>query len=448
MKGRATMMILAAMGLPGLLPLTLTCGTEHPASGKVYSLEEISIFDYDGPNKYQLQSGQPTTDCGYTPRDGVTYPVFQSNKPIYGTIVFDLSLFDPRSGLRYHFAIDESAGAGYDRLYFDANRDLDLTSDPPVGPAKDPPAGVRDMPDSILFESMELQLDYGPAQGVFTQAVMPRLMRSGERVYMFFTAPTARRGKIQLGPRETELILAQTHVVTGRYDRPMTAAFLTGVEDVLPFLGCWRCVDGTFYSLSATRGGDQVTVTPYAGPFGVLETGAGGRNMAAPEIEFGWLSGRNTFLDLADCPRKDGKLNLPVGDYRLFRMAVRYGQRRIGLAVDVSRLGHSDAPAAFPIVIRQDKPFVLDFPGKFEVVFKSPSPGDRVKTGQMLEVQATLCDNAAGTMISALEDTTKKTGSTELPNGRSLDMFESVSPTIRITDSSGQTVAEGVMPFG
>ncbi|HNS22420.1 MAG TPA: hypothetical protein PKH24_18080 [Sedimentisphaerales bacterium] len=450
MNAKTKSTVLTAIAVSSLLPAILVYGGEPPAAtGRVFPLEEISIFNYGGAAKGQLQSGTVAPDCGDIPTPGVTYPTFKSGKPIYGTVTFDMSLFDPQAGVQYCFALDESGGAGYDRLLFDVNHDSDLTDDPVVGPAKSPAGDMQEMPRSVLFENVQIHFDYGPGQGVFTQVVMPRLMRVGEDAsYMFFTAPTARKGKIQLGSREVELVLAQVQTIAGRYDRPMTGAFLSGVEESLPLLGYWRCVNGTFYSLSATPCGDKVTVTPYSGPFGVLETGAGGRNIAAPTIDFGWMSSRDAFIDLGDCPQKDGKLNLPVGDYRPFRLAVRYGQRRIGIATDTSRLGHKDAPAVFPIAIRQDKPCVLDFLGKLEVVFKSPATGSRFKAGDTLEVQAMLCDAAAGTMISALEDTTKKTGSTELPNGRSLDLFESVSPAIRITNSLGQTVAEGPMPFG
>jgi hypothetical protein len=449
MNGSPTLLAWASSAMSGLLSVALAYGAENPGgTGKVYSLEEVSVFDYTGPARSELQSGQPTTDCGDAPAEGVAYPAFQSKKPIYGTVLFDLSLFDPRAGLRYYFAIDESAGAGYDRLYFDVNHDSDLTNDAAVGLAKDPPAGLGNMPGSVLFENLRVNLDYGPGHGVFAQTVMPRLMKSGENAYVFFTAPTARKGKIQLGSQEVELVLGQVHTITGRYDGPMTGAFLTGTEEAPPFLGYWRFMNGTFHRLSATPAGDKVTVAPYAGPFGVLETGTGGRNMAPPTIEFGWISSRDAFLDIGDCSRKDGKLSLPVGDYRPFRMAVRYGQRRLGLSVDTAQLGRNDAPVVFPLTIRQDKPFVLDFSEKPEVVFKNPPAGNRLKTGQMVSVEATLCDVRTGTMIAALEDTTKKTGSTKLPNGRDLDMFESVAPAVKITNSSGQTVAEGSMPFG
>ncbi|MBP7052528.1 MAG: hypothetical protein KBE65_16060 [Phycisphaerae bacterium] len=450
MNAKVKFTLWVAVATLGLLPAMLVRGGEPAAAtGRVFPLEEISIFNYDGTAKGQLQSGTVAPDCGDTPTPGVVYPTFKSGKPIYGTVTFDMSLFDPQAGLQYCFALDESASAGYDRLYFDANHDSDLTNDPVVGLARNPAGDMQEMPRSVLFENVQIHFDYGPGQGVFTQVVMPRLMRVGEDAsYMFFTAPTARKGKIRLGSQEVELVLAQVHTIAGRYDRPMMGAFLSGMDESLPLLGYWRFANGTFYSLSATPSGDQVTVTPYSGPFGVLETGAGGRNIAAPTIDFGWISSRDAFIDLSDCPQKDGKLSLPVGDYRPFRLAVRYGLRRIGIATDTSRLGHKDAPAVFPIAIRQDKPFVMDFSGKPEVVFRSPAADGRIKVGETLQVQATLCDTATGTMISALEDTTKKTGSTELPNGRSLDLFESVSPAIRITNSSGQTVAEGPMPFG
>jgi hypothetical protein len=36
----------------------------------------------------------------------------------------------------------------------------------------------------------------------------------------------------------------------------MTGAFLTGTEEVLPLLGYWRFVNGTFYRLAATPAGE------------------------------------------------------------------------------------------------------------------------------------------------------------------------------------------------
>ncbi len=449
MGNRTLVVALTALALLSLPSTERAWAAESHETAKVYALEEISVFDCPDPAKSQLLSGQLTTECGRTPIEGITYPAFKSSDPIYGAVTFGMSLFDPQAGLRYHFALDRSAGADYDRLYFDVNRDSDLTNDRAVGLAKDPPDGMPGLPGNVSFEKMQIEMDYGPGQGRFTQVIMPRFWNQGESTYMFFTAPTARRGKIKLGSGEVELVLGQAHTIAGRYDTPMTGVFLNGTRESLPVAACWRRVDGTFYSLLVTPAGDKVTVTPYAGPFGVLETSAGDRDMEAPTLEFGWIYSKDALIDIDECSRQEGKLNLPVGDYRPFRLAVRYAQRRVGLVVDTVQLGQPNAaPATFPIAIRQDKPFVLNFSGKLDVVFKSPNAGDRLKTGQTLKIEAMLCDTTNGLMISALEDTTQKTGSTKLPSGREMDMFESVAPTIKITNASGKVVSQGTMPFG
>ena len=50
-------------------------------------------------------------------------------------------LDETNSGLLFYFAADESRGTGkgYDRLYFDANRDLDLRNDPVAKLQMSPP---------------------------------------------------------------------------------------------------------------------------------------------------------------------------------------------------------------------------------------------------------------------------------------------------------------------
>ena len=449
MIGKAICITLAVAALSCLSSVHPARGAESPAAaGKTYDLEEIPVADCPTSVRSQVQSGQAATECGTTPNTGITYPTFKSSKPVYGVVPFDMSLFDPQAGSRYHFAIDESAGAGYDRLYFDANHDSDLTNDPVVGLVKEPPADGRSLPGNVLFENVKVTFDYGPGQGTFTQTVVPRLMKSGENIRMRFATSTARKGKIVLGSEEVELVLGHIVSVSGRYDRSMTGAFLVGKDNQLPVIAYWHHVGETFYYLSPSPAGDKVTVVPYSGPFGVFETGAGDGDKTPPTIEFGWLLSKNALIDISHCRRADGKIHLPVGDYRPFRMAIRCGQRRIGLAMDTSQLGQENAsPAVYPIAIRPDKPFALDFTEKLGVVFESPAAGDRIKAGQTLAVQAMLRDTHANIMISAIEDTTKKRGSTKLGD-QEMDLFESVAPTVKITNSSGRIVAEGPMPFG
>jgi hypothetical protein len=449
MKGKATFILLATVTLLCLASATVVWGAGNPSGGKVYALEEISIQDCPEPARSRLQMGQYAAESGDSPLPGITYPTFKSNKPTYGAVTFDMSLFDPQAGIRYCFAMDESAGTGtgYDRLYFDLNHDSDLTNDSAVVRVQDTPTGMPAGQGMVFFADIRVGLDYGP-DGVWTQTMTPRMMNVGNSGRMFLAAPTARKGKIVLGSEEVELVLAQYGTITGRYDKPMTGVFLTGKEELLPFLAYWRCVNGTFYKLLPTPAGDRIRVEPYAGPSGVFEVGAGSRNIAQPGVELGWLQSKDAIIDLLTCTGADGKANVPVGDYRPLRLAVRYGTRRVGLSADTSQIGQKAAPpAVFPFKVRQEKPLVLDFSGKPDMVFKSPT-ADRLKTGETLKVEAVLYLPGTDIMISGVEDMTKKSGSTKLPDGREFNMYESVAPTIKIANSSGQTVAEGEMPFG
>jgi hypothetical protein len=72
------------------------------------------------------------------------------------------------SGISYHYAVDESLGTGqgYDRLYFDHNRDLDLTNDKPRVPLKSPPQGATwknpYIKQQICFHSLEVDFENAP----------------------------------------------------------------------------------------------------------------------------------------------------------------------------------------------------------------------------------------------------------------------------------------------
>ena len=52
---------------------------------------------------------------------------------------------------------------------------------------------------------------------------------------MHFVATVARRGRIRIGKHEYDALLAQPYRLTGRFDRPSTALFLT--PDMSGFAG-------------------------------------------------------------------------------------------------------------------------------------------------------------------------------------------------------------------
>ena len=111
----------------------------------------------------------------------------------------------------------------YDRLYFDANRDLDLTNDPILLPIKDPPAGANPFASqakqTVLYDYLAIPFDYGPGLGTRPFRLLPRLMiqeyEGKQYTSLFFVATVARQGQIRIGSREYDAVLAQPYVITG-----------------------------------------------------------------------------------------------------------------------------------------------------------------------------------------------------------------------------------------
>jgi hypothetical protein len=96
--------------------------------GITVKLREVSVF---GSGKDDFLRGQ-RCPCQDKPFSEVKhYPEFTSKVPIFGLVRVDRQPDDTNAGALYYFAVDESRGTGkgYDRFYFDANRDLDLRND-------------------------------------------------------------------------------------------------------------------------------------------------------------------------------------------------------------------------------------------------------------------------------------------------------------------------------
>lgn len=430
-------------------------GSEGQNDLLVFEMEEFTIFEYEGQMKNQLVSGMPARECINKPYKKVTaYPTFKSDKPVYGLATLNMSLIQYGTGIDYYFALDESGGTGtgYDKFYFDINHDLDLTNDGFLGVMENPPTGIirTNQPENqeIAFEYLEFNLDYGKNEESWPVKVIPkfRQIRATDRIY--FIIPTARKGKIKLGSKDFDVVLSQCSMIAGRYDRPSTGLYIENNHDSIPVISFWRFVDGKFYMLSSTANGDKISVRPYTGDFGIFEVG-GNSDSETGKVELGYLVSRNSVIDIGTCPQEDGNPKIPVGDYRPLRLAVRRGQLRIGLGLNLPQPG--EEPKALPIPgikIRKDKPYVLNFLGKPEILFRNPAASERIKVGDEIKVEAMIYDSEMDVIIVSLEDTTKKTGSVNLPNGTVLEMFQSIDPNVVIRNSSGQVATDGRMPFG
>jgi hypothetical protein len=371
----------------------------------------------------------------------------------------------------------------YDRLYVDLNRDLDLTNDRMLKPMETPPPNSLppwQMKERMAFEYLDVDVDCGRGLGVRPFRIFPWLYgsaRDGGSVknYMYFAAPTARQGRIRLGQHVYDALLAQPQVVTGRFDRPWTSLFLKPVGSAPNIvysglaegrLRSAHWVDGVLYTTTATPLGDKLIVKPYRGDFGVIRMGAGGRNTREMGLQ-GSLDSKTMIVSVTAARQtlpKDHQefmqgfvkeYDVPVGEYYPPYLTIQYGRLRIDLSDNYHAEGQPRSRTGIAqncfIKIRKDRPFVLDFANKPQVLFASPAKNKTFKPGDEIEVKAVLIDPACDFMIRNLFDSSRKEKKTDKLAGGKEHSYErdlSLDPIVTVTDSNGKKVAEGPMPFG
>jgi hypothetical protein len=513
-------------------------GTPGPEQA-VFEMQEISVFkefkegEADEFSPYDLVGGLYTL-CSTEPNEQVkAYPKLNSKQPLYGSLPYDQDLLNPYVQAEFHFVLDESGEDSgedsdedsgeapdeasqpeaspsllekltealtgqlqqsdapaqapvYDRLYFDFNRDLDLTNDPVVRLMKNPPPELflpGEKEENVhVFDYLDVPFDYGPELGTRPFRILAKFrpsfgpsggyaLASPTRGYMQFISTVARKGTIRLGEQEYTALLAQGHSITGWFNRPGTALRLTPADAPkkprspyrLDLLCVMREVDGELYDISATPTGDKLIVTPYRGELGLLEVGAGGRDVEKLGAIGMFISERPLLLTLGEFGglpspdvEKPRRHRLPVGDYAAMSLTVDVG--RVQARFYPNRLGPDGSPDSQPkrpactIKIRKDKPFILDFSEKPKVVFTGPTKDQTFKPGDAIQLEAVLIDPELDLMIAGLNDTTRKEGemSFALEGGEpvTIPRYASLDPTVVIADASGKEVAAGKMPFG
>jgi hypothetical protein len=458
-------------GLAGLsLVLRAAAAAEAGTGDETFKLREVSVFEYGVEGFLRGQTGE----CEDQPSPMVkAYPAFVSKKPIYGSIRFCMDRKQPNSGQLVYYAVDESRGTGkgYDRLYFDANGDLDLRNDPVVKPQGHPPekallnnGGIK---AQVIFDCLAVNLDCGPA-GMRPVQLMPRLMISvyekEEYKQMTLVRTHLYRGEIEVGGTPCEVLLGNDYAISGRLDTPGTLLMLSPKGpsgDRARWWGSDRLmavhkVKGRCYTFSASPTGDQLTVHPYRGELGIFEIGPAGRTLEEMTVT-GSLEGEERAVAVGgeivnSSPKATRSCELPVGDYRPNYITIQFGHLRIAAShnyhADGKPMGWSERAPVYAMTIRKDKPFVLDFSNKPDVMFASPAKDLRVKLGESLQVKAVLIDPKLDMMIRRFEDTTPKR--TKPSDGQDAGDQRPVSldPQVIITRANGEKVAEGVMPFG
>ncbi|MCP4611091.1 MAG: hypothetical protein GY845_20470 [Planctomycetes bacterium] len=416
--------------IPGtLILLCLSAATAFGEKEKTeqleFNLEEISAFSIDEKLLHDFVRGKVSACVEQAEAEIEAYPDFKSDKPLYGSIWFTGEYGNKYSGIQYYFAIDESAGTGkgYDRLYFDLNRDLDLTNDKLCKPLQNPPNGAiqkySSIEKQICLDYLNVNFNFG-SNGRRPLEIMPRLtlFENGYKS-LSFTTTKAHKGEINIDGKKYIAYIGHNYLIDGWFDHPSTALHLIPKDSKSRHPGWWGAnqlrgihkIKRTYYCFSSTPAGDKLFVRPYDGDFGKFRIGSGWRLVFNKKMN-GSLISKDKALAVGkslehDWPKDTRSSRLPVGDYLPAILNITFGP----LSIDISDNYHSDGkprdrggnPAVYAIKIRKNKPFTLNFSNKPEVIFASPTADLRLKTGENLDVKAVLVDPELDIMIRGLE---------------------------------------------
>ncbi|MHC4402784.1 MAG: hypothetical protein ACYTG0_24235 [Planctomycetota bacterium] len=451
-----------------------------PHGKPVFEMEEVSVFSLSESGDVDALLRGQGVKCETEPSPAVkAYPKLRSERPLYGTVALDrnLAFRDTHPGIEFHFVVDESGApqsdgeghsgaAKYDRLYFDVNRDLDLTNDPVLKPMRY--IRFEAVPrwraeHNVVFNPLTVKFDHGQDLGTRPFSIVPRLVinKREATAYLVFTAMTARQGRIRIGSREYDAVLGQPHMISGRFDRPYTALYLTPVDPEEQRESWWgadqlcaiRKIDDQHYTTSTTPLGDKIVVAPYRGDLGVLRIAVGGKSAHKLTVA-GSIRSTSAVVGVGEFPEScwrraagASEQRLPVGDYTLEYVLIVYGRLRIEVSNNYHAHGHRLArlgrPTVHGIRIRKGKPFVWDFSNEPEVMFTSPASKETHHPGDEIVVKAVLTDPVLDVMIRGLRRTDVKEGNAFEDFTRSR-----LDPIVTITNSLGEQVAKGKMPFG
>jgi hypothetical protein len=355
-----------------------------------------------------------------------------------------------------------------------------------------------------------VNFDFG-SDGQRALEIMPRLMiyETGYK-RMNFVSTRAHKGEIKIAGRQYTAFLGHNYIIEGWFDHPSTALHLIpGYNE--GSRARWLCADqlraihkisGTYYCFSGTPAGDKLFVRPYSGEFGTFKIGSGWRLIFNKKMS-GSLLSKDAALAVGielelDRPKEAQSCSLPVGDYLPSMLYIKFGPMSISVSDNYHTDGKSRDRGGHPLVcgikIRKNKPFVLDFSNKPDVIFASPAADHRVRPGDQLNVKAVLVDPKLDIMIRDIKIKPSYTDSTlliklsviilfvpgilwlVLPRLRRRYRFlpllsvlgavvlvgclialqalgprlnyEKINPRVLITRADGEKIAEGVMPFG
>ncbi len=478
----------------------------------IFDMKEASVLDEDGSLisdyfRYGVVALQGAP-CNTTPAKNVVYPKLKSKSPLYGQISFRGGFGMYGSGLGvgtvgkgYHFVIDESSpdhtakkegdqparqqpvrtratlgrvanaesaklAAKYDTLYFDANRDSDLTNDPVRKVSKKRPTGLFSLgggsSGTQVFDFVQAKREGDAQAGEGSIKLLPWLnIQSRRQAYFILMSTVVRKGNIRIAGQDYEAMMGNRFYgsSTALLLKPAKSSGSQASSRWKPVpLNTMHQTENGFCTVSVDPDGSKVKVSPYRGKYGQFQIGTRKRDIDKLGVVGTLQSKEQTTVSLGKpdyfyTAERPKQCRLPVGDYQSSYITVDYGSVTVRLsASSYNTSGQRTAQTGFGIKIREDKPFVLDFAKQPTVVFTGPAKGNVYRPGDKVSIKALMLEPELGMMIRGLYDTTKKTGTRRATDeqGKSVNVpsYASLHPTVTITDSSGREVASGTMPFG
>lgn len=217
-------------------------------------------------------------------------------------------------------------------------------------------------------------------------------------------------------------------------------------------------IDDELFEFMLIEEGTKIAARPYNGPLGTIKLGKGGRQLE--KIGFRGLlfnnSGNSVPIETmqGNWPGPVEQCRIPVSDYTLGMLSGNLHVTYDNLYIRISNYSNAREPyigqdTIYPIQIRQDKPYVLDFSNEPMVIFNRPSMSKATfSRGEVIVFDTKLIDPKLNIMIRRLEDTSVKED-VVIKDGtgkvvRIVKINKSIYPSVVITRADGEVIVEDV----
>jgi hypothetical protein len=221
-------------------------------------------------------------------------PKYESDQPFRGVAKL--------GGKQYAFVLDkkDATSKAYNRLYFDANGDGDLTDDKPIDGEQERVASTSSY-STCEFPQVSVRLDIDGTKTDYAFSMRCYARTSGDFKYasVSLTAGAYREGEITLEGKKHHVVLLDGNG-NGQFDDPMKLReIMSGSESrIYPEYGDvllvdpdpnasarayepninrhWVAkivnIDGRYYDMQISPAGDKLTLTPSAAPLGYVSS--------------------------------------------------------------------------------------------------------------------------------------------------------------------------------